>query len=173
MDAASGRDVAPGEVGELWVKAPNVMLGYYRAPELTAEMLTQDGWLRTGDVARQEPDGCLSVVGRIREIIIHSGFNVYPEEVEGVLSSHPAVTLAAVIGRAADAGNEEVVAFVQLAPGATADEAELKAWAAERLAPYKRPARIVAVPALPASPTGKLKKGSLREMAEGLLGSGT
>ncbi|WP_448188423.1 class I adenylate-forming enzyme family protein [Azospirillum sp. sgz301742] len=172
VDAASGRDVPAGEVGELWVKAPNVMLGYYRAPELTAEMLTEDGWLRTGDVARLEPDGCLSVVGRIREIIIHSGFNVYPEEVEGVLSSHPAVTLAAVIGRQA-AGNEEVVAFVQLAPGKTAGEAELKAWAAERLAPYKRPARIVAVPALPASPTGKLKKGSLRDMAEGLLGGGT
>jgi len=171
VDPASNRDVPPGETGELWVRAPNVMLGYYRAPDLTAEVLTPDGWLKTGDVARQEPDGCLSVLGRIREIIIHSGFNVYPEEVEGVLCSHPAVTLAAVIGRPV-AGNEEVVAFVQLAPGQQAPEAELKAWAAERLAPYKRPARIVAVPALPASPTGKLKKGSLREAAEELLGRG-
>ncbi|PWC52395.1 AMP-binding protein [Azospirillum sp. TSO22-1] len=171
VDHATGWDVPSGEVGELWVRAPNVMLGYYRAPELTAQMLTPDGWLKTGDVARLEPDGCVSVVGRIREIIIHSGFNVYPEEVEGVLASHPAVTLAAVIGREV-AGNEEVLAFVQLAPGQEVAEAELKAWAAERLAPYKRPARIVAVPALPASPTGKLKKGTLREMAEGLLARG-
>jgi len=168
VDHVSGRGVPAGDVGELWVRAPNVMLGYYRAPDLTAQVLTPDGWLKTGDVARIEPDGCLTVVGRIREIIIHSGFNVYPEEVEGVLSGHPAVTLAAVIGRAV-AGNEEVVAFVQLAPGQAVDEAELKAWAAERLAPYKRPARIVAMLALPASPTGKLKKGTLREVAEQLL----
>ncbi|PWC39192.1 long-chain fatty acid--CoA ligase [Azospirillum sp. TSO35-2] len=164
VDHATGRDVADGEAGELWVRAPNVMLGYYREPALTAQVITDDGWLKTGDVARLEPDGCVAVVGRIREIVIRSGFNVYPEEVEGVLTSHPAVTLAAVVGHAV-AGNEEVVAFVQFVPGRGATEEELKGWAAERLAPYKRPARIIAMDALPASPTGKLLKSGLRALA--------
>ncbi|CAO3357220.1 class I adenylate-forming enzyme family protein [Azospirillum melinis] len=164
VDHVTGLDVAGGEPGELWVRAPNVMLGYYREPALTAQVITDDGWLKTGDVARLEPDGCVVVVGRIREIVIRSGFNVYPEEVEGVLTSHPAVTLAAVVGHAV-AGNEEVVAFVQFVPGQSASEEDLKAWAAERLAPYKRPSRIVAMDALPASPTGKLLKSGLRTLA--------
>ncbi|MGA1858159.1 AMP-binding protein [Azospirillum sp. 11R-A] len=164
VDHVTGLDVADGEPGELWVRAPNVMLGYYREPALTAQVITDDGWLKTGDVARLEPDGCVAVVGRIREIVIRSGFNVYPEEVEGVLTSHPAVTLAAVVGHAV-AGNEEVVAFVQFVPGRGATEEELKAWAAERLAPYKRPSRIVALESLPASPTGKLLKSGLRALA--------
>ena len=135
-------------------------------PQRDARLLprTDDGWLKTGDVARLEPDGCVAVVGRIREIVIRSGFNVYPEEVEGVLTSHPAVTLAAVVGHAV-AGNEEVVAFVQFVPGRSASEDELKTWAAERLAPYKRPSRIVAMDALPASPTGKLLKSGIRALA--------
>lgn len=169
VDPVSGRDVPPGEIGELWVRAPNIMLGYYREPQMTAEVITPDGWLKTGDVAWQEPDGCLAVVGRIREIIIHSGFNVYPEEVEGVLCSHPAVTLAGVVGHRT-AGNEAVVAFVQFAPGRSASEEELKAFAAERLASYKRPARIIAMPALPASPTGKLRKNDLRAVAGQAIG---
>ncbi|AWK85796.1 long-chain fatty acid--CoA ligase [Azospirillum thermophilum] len=171
VDHATGRDMPAGEPGELWVKAPNVMLGYYHEPALTSQVLTDDGWLKTGDVARQEPDGCIAVVGRIREIVIRSGFNVYPEEVEGVLTSHPAVTLAAVVGVAA-AGNEEVVAFVQFVPGRGATEEELKAFAAERLAPYKRPARIVALDALPASPTGKLLKSGLRGLAAEVMAQG-
>jgi len=168
VDHATGVDIPAGGTGELWVRAPNVMLGYYREPGLTAEIITPDGWLKTGDLARLEPDGCLSVIGRLREIIIHSGFNVYPEEVEGVLCSHPAVTLAAVVGHS-EAGNESVVAFVQLAPGRTATEEGLKAFAAERLAPYKRPARVVVVPALPASSTGKLKKNDLRTVASQVM----
>jgi long-chain acyl-CoA synthetase len=170
VDHVSGLDVADGQAGELWVRAPNVMLGYYREAALTNQVITDDGWLKTGDVARLEPDGCVSVVGRIREIVIRSGFNVYPEEVEGVLTSHPAVTLAAVVGVAL-AGNEEVVAFVQFIPGQEADEDALKAYAAERLAPYKRPARIVALDALPASPTGKLLKSGLRALAADIMGA--
>ncbi|MFD1627003.1 class I adenylate-forming enzyme family protein [Azospirillum griseum] len=170
VDHVSGRDVADGEAGELWVRAPNVMLGYYRDPALTAQVITDDGWLKTGDVARREADGSLSVVGRIREIVIRSGFNVYPEEVEAVLTSHPAVTLAAVVGVALT-GNEEVVAFVQFIPGQTVAEDALKAYAAARLAPYKRPARIVALDALPASPTGKLLKNGLRPLAAEIMGA--
>ena len=83
-------DVTPGDVGELWVRGPNVMKGYYRDPEATAEVMTADGWLKTGDLARQDPDGALFIVGRSKELIIRSGLNVYPVEVETVLNAHPA-----------------------------------------------------------------------------------
>ena len=160
-----GRPVALGAVGLLKARGPNVMRGYYRAPEATRAAIDEEGWLDTGDLARQDADGALFIAGRAKELIIRSGFNVYPEEVEAALAAHPAVMLAAVVGRPAAAGNEEVIAFVQLAPGAAAGEEALRAWCAERLAPYKRPARIVALDALPASATGKIRKAPLRERA--------
>ena len=162
---ASGRDVAAGEPGELQVRGPNVMRGYYRNAELTARTIDADGWLETGDVARKEEDGALFIVGRTKELIIRSGFNVYPAEVEAVLNAHPAVLHSAVLGRAVP-GNEEVVAFVELAPGCKASVDELMQFAGERLAPYKRPAEIVILPALPASATGKILKNKLRAMAD-------
>jgi acyl-CoA synthetase (AMP-forming)/AMP-acid ligase II len=144
------------------------MRGYYRNVELTARTIDADGWLKTGDLARIEGDGALFIVGRIKELIIRSGFNVYPAEVEAVLNAHPAVTQSAVVGRAVP-DNEEVVAFVELAPGRTVTIEELAQFAAGRLAPYKRPAEIVILPALPASATGKIRKQALRVMAEARL----
>ncbi|WP_244103761.1 class I adenylate-forming enzyme family protein [Burkholderia gladioli] len=158
------KPVPPGEVGEIMVRGPNVMLGYYRNPEATRAAITTEGWLRTGDLARAAADGALSIAGRSKELIIRSGFNVYPAEVEHVLNAHPAVVQSAVIGRAVP-GNEEVLAFVELTPGAALAADELDAWCAARLAPYKRPARIVAVEALPAASTGKVLKHRLREHA--------
>ncbi len=158
-----GRAKPEGDVGRLQVRGPTVMLGYYRAPDETARVL-QDGWLDTGDLARRGPDGALFIVGRAKDVIIRSGFNVYPEEVEAVLTSHPDVTLAAVVGRPV-LGNEEVIAFVQPRAGSALDEATLAAWAGERLAPYKRPARIVLSEGLPAASTGKILKHRLREQA--------
>ncbi len=163
---AAGADVAPGEAGELWVRGPNVMLGYYRDPVQTAAALRPGGWLVTGDMARQEADGALFVVGRTKELIIRSGFNVYPLEVESVLNAHPAVTQSAVVGRTAADGNEEVVAYVELDPARHATVEELHAWAARQLAPYKCPALIVVLAALPAAATGKILKGRLRELAD-------
>jgi acyl-CoA synthetase (AMP-forming)/AMP-acid ligase II len=160
-----GGDVPTGDPGELWVRGPNVMRGYYRNAELTARTITADGWLKTGDLARIEGDGALFIVGRIKELIIRSGFNVYPAEVEAVLNAHPAVTQSAVVGRAV-AGNEEVVAFVELAPGRTVTVEHIAQFASGRLAPYKRPAEIVILAALPASHTGKILKQRLRAMAE-------
>ncbi|MCC8394142.1 AMP-binding protein [Paraburkholderia sp. MMS20-SJTR3] len=157
-----GAQAAPGEVGELWVRGPNVMLGYYRNPEQTRATVTADGWLKTGDLARQLADGSLHIVGRSKELIIRSGFNVYPAEVEHVLNAHPQVVQSAVIGRAVE-GNEEVVAFVELVSGATVTPAELIAWCGERLAPYKRPAELKVLAALPAASTGKILKHRLRE----------
>ena len=160
----AGNDVAPGEPGELWARGPNVMAGYYRNPELTAQTIHPGGWLNTGDIARQDPDGALFIVGRTKELIIRSGFNVYPVEVETVLNAHPDVTQSAVVGREVD-GNEEVVAFVELAPGACVDGPALQAFAAESLSPYKRPSEVIVMSALPAAANGKILKHQLKELA--------
>jgi len=161
---SAGVDVAGGDVGELWVRGPNVMRGYYRNADLTARSIDADGWLNTGDMAQQGSDGALFIVGRTKELIIRSGFNVYPAEVEGVLNAHPDVTHSAVVGRAVD-GNEEVVAFVELTPCSTATSDAIASFAAEQLAPYKRPSEIVILAALPVSATGKILKHQLRMRA--------
>ncbi|WP_447553092.1 class I adenylate-forming enzyme family protein [Vreelandella sp. EE22] len=153
------------EVGELWVRGPNIMKGYFRQPEATRKTLTEDGWLNTGDIARLDHHDQLYIVGRSKELIIRSGFNIYPPDVEAVINEHPAITLSAVVGRQV-AGNEEVVAFVQGETGIEVDMTELKAFIAERLAPYKRPTHIVLMEALPSTATGKILKGRLRDLAQ-------
>jgi long-chain acyl-CoA synthetase len=147
-------------VGELWVRGPNVMKGYYADPEGTAAVLTPDGWFNTQDLARFE-DGNLFIVGRTRELIIRMGFNVFPAEVEAVLNSHPAVRLSAVIGRAASNGTEEVVAFVELRPGESLDTDALRDFAARHLVSYKQPSEIVILAALPTTAGGKISKRDL------------
>ncbi|MFK8332231.1 class I adenylate-forming enzyme family protein [Pseudomonas sp. BJa5] len=159
--------VAQGEVGELWVRGPNVMKGYYRAPDKTEEVLTVDGWLNTGDMARQDSDGALFIVGRSKELIIRSGFNVYPPEVEAALVAFPGVVMTAVVGRPVE-GNEEVVAFLQVADRSAFDVAALRAFLAERLSPYKRPSHICVLDSLPAAATGKVLKAELKKLAEAL-----
>jgi acyl-CoA synthetase (AMP-forming)/AMP-acid ligase II len=165
-----GADVAPGEVGELHVRGPGVMKGYYKAPELTREAVDAEGWLNTGDLARQEQeeggDGALFIVGRSKELIIRSGFNVYPIEVEQAINSHPDVVHCAVVGRDVP-GNEEVVAYVELVPGRSLAPQALAAWLHERLSPYKIPSHIELLEHLPATATGKILKNQLRQMAAG------
>jgi len=157
-----GLTAAPNEVGELWVRGPGIMKGYYRAPDETAVAVTADGWFKSGDLARIE-DGNVFIVGRCKELIIRFGFNVYPAEIEGVLNAHPDVACSAVIGKQVD-GTEDVLAFVHLADGAQTTTDELSDYAATKLAPYKRPSRIVVVPAMPVSPTGKILKSELAAM---------
>jgi acyl-CoA synthetase (AMP-forming)/AMP-acid ligase II len=164
---AEGRDVPEGEVGELWARGPNVMKGYYRNPEATRTTLKDGGWLATGDLARRDASGAYCIEGRSKELIIRSGFNVFPIEVEAVLNAHPAVSQSAVVGRALR-GDEEVVAFVELAPGANAGAADLLAHCAATLAPYKRPTRFVFMNPLPAAASGKVLKGQLARMAREL-----
>jgi long-chain acyl-CoA synthetase len=158
--------VADGEVGELWVRGPNVMKGYYRAPEETAAALNSDGWFNTGDLARLE-GGYLFIEGRTKELIVRYGLNVYPAEVEAVLNAHPAVVRSAVIGRTVGAteGGEEVIAFVQVRPNFTISENELALHASQHLAPYKRPSQILLVSEMPLTPTGKVVKGELTKLA--------
>ncbi len=161
------RPVPAGEVGELWVRGPNVMKGYYRAPEETAAAINPEGWFNTRDLARLE-NGYLFIVGRTKELIVRFGENVYPAEVEAVLNAHPAVVRSAVLGRSVEGteGGEEVVAFVQLAPASQTSEAELAQHAAQHLAPYKRPSQILIVPSMPLTPTGKVVKGELAKIPE-------
>ncbi len=164
---SGGKPIADGEVGELWVRGPNVMKGYYRAPEETAAAINPDGWFNTRDLARLE-NGYLFIVGRTKELIVRFGENVYPAEVEAVLNSHPAVMHSAVLGRAVDGteGGEEVVAFVQLSPSSPVTKAELAQHAAQHLAAYKRPSQILLVPAMPLTPTGKVAKSELAKREE-------
>jgi long-chain acyl-CoA synthetase len=156
-----GMPVIDGEVGELHVRGRNVMRGYYRAPDLTAKVIDGEGWFNTGDLAKFEAD-CLYIVGRTKELIIRSGFNVYPAEVEAVLNSHEAVLQSAVVGRTAK-GTEDVVAFVELLPGSTATAADLMTYAASQLTAYKRPSEIRLMASLPAASTGKILKHKLAE----------
>lgn len=164
-DGPGVQDLPAGEIGELWVRGGLVMRGYYRDPERTAEVLTPDGWFKTGDLAQMSPSGDLFIAGRLKELIIRSGFNVYPPEVEAAIASHPGVALAAVVGRAVP-GNEEVVAFVQPSSPSALDLDDLKAHVDERLAPYKRPAEYIPREVLPLTAAGKVLKQALKSELE-------
>ena len=159
-------DVARGDCGELWVRGPNVMRGYYREPALTFATMRAGGWLNTGDLARQDGTGALFIVGRTKELIIRSGFNVYPLEVETALNAHPGVIQSAVVGRMVGAGNEEVVAFVEADGGNPPSPEQLQRHLARQLAAYKCPSEIVIMAALPAAATGKILKGQLKALAQ-------
>jgi acyl-CoA synthetase (AMP-forming)/AMP-acid ligase II len=152
------KPVADGETGDIWCRGPGVMKGYYKAPELTREVITPEGWLKTGDIGFFDSEGSLHISGRSKELIIRSGFNVFPPEVESVLSKHPGVVLSAVVGRAAEDGNEDVVAYVQVNPATPPAIAELAALCAGHLAPYKRPSVFILCRSLPATPMGKVLK---------------
>ncbi|MFF5919891.1 long-chain fatty acid--CoA ligase [Streptomyces flavochromogenes] len=153
-------DVEDG-VGELCVRGHNVMKGYWGRPEATAETV-QDGWLRTGDLARVDEEGYYYIVDRKKDLIIRGGYNVYPREVEEVLYEHPAVAEAAVIGLPHPALGEEVAAAVALRPGASATAEELREFVRVRIAPYKYPREVWLVETLPKGATGKILK---REIA--------
>lgn len=159
-------DMAPGGngagEGEVLVRGPHVMKGYYRNPVETEKALSADGWLRTGDLGKIDEKGLLHILGRSKELIIHGGFNVYPPEVEAALNDHPQVIQSAVIGRMVD-GDEQVLAFVQIAEGDALDVEVLRAFVKERLTGYKRPSRIILGTSLPAAPTGKILKHKLME----------
>ncbi len=159
------KEVGTGQTGELWLRSEAVMLGYFNNPEETAAALRPGGWLATGDLAQRAMDGSLSIVGRKKEMIIVSGFNVYPAEVEAALTSVPEVLLAGVVGRKRHDGEEEVIAFVQLRSAGAASEAEITARLRDLVAPYKRPARMVIVESLPLGQTGKISKVQLSRWA--------
>jgi crotonobetaine/carnitine-CoA ligase len=150
--------VPPGEVGELELRNPAVMLGYWGMPDETARVIRPDGWLRTGDLVVENPDGTYTFVGREKEVIRRRGENLSPAEVEEALAAHPDIAEVAVIGVPSDLTEEDVKAFVVAAPGAAADPAALHAWAAERLTRFKVPRYIQLLDELPHTPTGRVAK---------------
>ncbi len=160
-DPASDR--APGEAGELLLRGPQVFSGYWRRPAETADALLPGGWLRTGDIALVSTDGFVTIVDRLKELIITGGFNVSPSEVEDTLHAHPDVEGAAVVAAPREAGGEEVVAAVVLREGASLDVEGLRDFCRTRLAAYKVPRRIVAVDDLPRSLIGKVLRREVRE----------
>jgi long-chain acyl-CoA synthetase len=137
------------------------MLGYYRNAVATAQALDAEGFLNTGDLVHLDEQGNVHIAGRSKELIIHSGFNVYPPEVEGVISKHPEVLLCAVVGKAID-GNEEVVAYVQRTAGSQLSETSLREFIRPLLTAYKRPSAIIFMEALPTAPSGKVLKHKLK-----------
>jgi acyl-CoA synthetase (AMP-forming)/AMP-acid ligase II len=159
-----GEAVAPDGVGELHVRGPNVMRGYYRAAAETAAAIDAEGWFNTRDLARFE-DGNLFIVGRTKDLIIRFGFNVYPAEIEAVLNAHPQVRQSGAVGRRTADGNEEIVAFVEPPSGVAVDVPALLRHAAAQLAAYKQPSEIIVLEKLPTTPGGKILKRALAEMA--------
>jgi long-chain acyl-CoA synthetase len=157
-----GEDTLVGDAGELWVHGPSVFRGYWHEPEATSSALTADGWLRTGDIAVVDDSGHLFLVDRVKDLIIVSGFNVFPAEVEDVLIEHPSVTACAVVGVSHPHSGEAVKAYVVLEPGHSAEEDDLIAWCAERLARYKCPTKVMFVDELPQGLTGKVLRRALR-----------
>jgi long-chain acyl-CoA synthetase len=151
----------PDGIGEIAIKGHNVMKGYYKRPDATAEAI-QDGWFRTGDLGRRDEDGWYYIVDRSKDMILRGGYNVYPREIEEVLLTHPAVSLAAVIGVPDERHGEEVKAYVILEKGAAVTPDELIAWGKEQMAAYKYPRMVAVVDSLPTTATGKILKRKLR-----------
>ena len=148
------------EIGEIAIRGHNIMKGYYKRPDATAEVMN-NGWFKTGDLARRDEDGFYYIVDRAKDMIIRGGFNVYPREIEEVLMTHEAVSLAAVVGVPDESHGEEIKAFVILEPGASISEDELRVWAKEQMADYKYPRLFEFAPTLPMTSTGKILKREL------------
>jgi fatty-acyl-CoA synthase len=161
VDEAGALVDQPDRVGELCLRGPHVTPGYFRDPQATAAVLSPDGWLRTGDLARRDADGCTTIVGRSKEMYISGGENVYPAEVEGALAAHPAVVEAAVVGIPDEIWGEVGRAVVVVRPGARLEEAELARHLRARLAGYKVPKRIDFVEELPRTGAGKIDRRAL------------
>ncbi|TQK20605.1 long-chain acyl-CoA synthetase [Microbacterium sp. SLBN-154] len=152
-----------GEPGELLVRGPQVFQGYWHRPDETAAVLLEDGWLRTGDIVTVSPDGFVTVIDRVKELIITGGFNVSPSEIEGVLIMHPDVAGAAVVGMPRASGGEDVVAAVVLKDGAVFDAGALRDFCRSHVTAYKVPKRIVQVDDLPRSQIGKVLRRAVRD----------
>jgi acyl-CoA synthetase (AMP-forming)/AMP-acid ligase II len=172
VDPATGEDLPAGSaddgVGEILSRSPAMMVGYWKDPELTATVVDAEGWLHTGDLGYVGDDGNLRIVGRLKEMYIRGGYNVYPAEVEAALTDHPAIDRVGVVGTPDDVLGEIGVAFVVPAAGADVDTLSLdalRAWSRERIADYKSPDRVVLVDDLPVTPMMKIDKAALAEQA--------
>lgn len=156
-----GTHLPQGEAGEIAVRGPQVMMGYWQRPDATAEVMTHDGYFKTGDVGIVLENGCIQIVDRLKDMIIVSGFNVYPNEIEDILTQHPAVLEAAVIGKPDDKSGERVCAYISLS--SSTDIADIEAHCRKQLTPYKVPKEFHVLDELPKSSVGKLLRRMLRD----------
>jgi acyl-CoA synthetase (AMP-forming)/AMP-acid ligase II len=162
----NGNEASRGTVGEIMIRGDNVMKGYYKAPDITAEVLEPDGWLHTGDLGFMDEDGFVFVTGRIKEIIIKGGENISPREIDEVLYKHPVVQDAAAVGIPDEHYGEEIMCCVVLKPSCTATERELRDHCLEHLGEFKTPKVIKLIDDLPKGPSGKIQRLKLREIME-------
>jgi len=171
IDPATGDTLPRGTDGELCTRGYSVMLGYWEQPEQTAEVVDADGWMHTGDLAAMDADGYLTITGRIKDVVIRGGENIYPREIEEFLYTHPDVLDAQVVGVPDATYGEELMAWVRLRPGSPELTAEaVRDFCAGRLARYKIPRYVRVVDAFPVTVTGKIRKVEMREESARLLG---
>jgi long-chain acyl-CoA synthetase len=164
VDPATGRDAAQGSIGELWIRTPTIMSGYFRRPEATKAAISPDGWFRSGDAARMDQEGNVFLIDRFKDMIISGGENIFPAEIENVLNGHPAVGQVGVIGVPHPKWGETPMAVVVLKQGSEATEEDLAAYTREHLARYKCPSRFVLASDLPRNASGKLLKPEMRRL---------
>jgi long-chain acyl-CoA synthetase len=167
IDPDTGRPVGTGEIGEVAIRGPQVMRGYWKRPQETADMLDADGWLHTGDLAVMDEDGFFRIVDRIKDVIITGGENVYPREIEDVLMTHPKILEVAVAGVPHELGGEVAKAYIVTKPGETLERREVLRYCAERLARYKVPRQVEFREELPKSAAGKIMRRLLEEQPAG------
>ena len=165
VDLQTGADLPPGEEGEICIKGPQVMQGYWNRPDATAEVL-KDGWLHTGDIGKQDEDGYFYITDRKKDMIIYKGYNVYPRDLEEVIFTHPAVEQCAVIGKPDMDVGEAPVAFVQLKDGAEASVEDVMEHTNSQVAAYKKIREVRFVESIPVSAAGKVLKRELRDLLE-------
>jgi fatty-acyl-CoA synthase len=165
VDPEDGRTLPLGAVGEICFRGYHVMQGYYADPQATASAIDPRGWLHSGDLGTMDAEGYVRITGRLKDMIIRGGENIYPAEIERVLSGHPKVAQAGVIGIPDEFYGEQVMAWIQLHTGETVTEEEIRSYCRDRLAHFKVPAVIRFVEAFPMTVTGKLQKFRMREMA--------
>ncbi len=164
----AGAPVAFDTVGEICVRGPNVMKGYYGLPAVTAEVITADGWLRTGDLGTMDAEGYFTIVDRKKDLIIRGGQNVYPADIEEALYRHPAVAEAAVVALQDEMLGEVPMGYVALKPGSSATPGELLEHCRTELAYFKVPVAVDILPELPKGPTGKILRRELRGNSRGI-----
>ena len=166
IDPESGETLPIGATGEYYTRGYHVMTGYFEMPEQTADAIDADGWLHTGDLCAMDDRGYCTVEGRLKDMIIRGGENIYPKEIEELLFAHPGVSEVAVVGLPDDRWDESVAAFVRPTPGSTFDKDELQTYLREHLAPHKTPRAWIALEEFPLTGSGKIQKFRLREMLE-------
>jgi len=170
VEPTTGETLGDGVQGELCARGHGVMLGYYQDPEATARAIDADGWLHTGDLTVRRPDGYYHITGRIKDMVIRGGENIYPREIEEYLFRHPAVEQAAVVGVPDPKYVEELCAWIKLKSGTSATEEEIRAYVKGGMAHYKVPRYVRFVDAFPQTVTGKIQKFKIREQMIGELG---